>query len=202
MKTTEIADRHVTANAPRTGRAVALQRLPQGARFHRRDVSALTLAMALLFNVAATTGWASELDIGAMAPNFTLKSVKGDNQRLGEYAGNVRALLFTASWCGACTDALRNLQTLAPTMQSYGFQAWAINLDDDPAKTRSIAQQLNLGYPMLIDNDGRVAKLFWIDDLPALFLLDRDGRIRLVLEGDDVKNTASIADTLKRIAEE
>lgn len=165
----------------------------------KKTVSVVTVG--LLLNVA-TSSWASELDIGAMAPNFTLKSVKGDNQRLGEYAGSVRALLFTGSWCGACTDALRNLQTLAPQMQSYGFHAWAINLDDDPAKTRSIAQQLNLGYPMLIDSDGRVAKLFWIDDLPALFLLDRDGRIRLVLEGDEVKNTTGIADTLKRIAEE
>lgn len=163
----------------------------------------LFVLMALLAGTCpAPAALASELDVGAKAPNFTLKSVRGENLRLGEYAGDVRAILFTASWCGTCSDALRNLQTLTPQMKPFGFQAWAIALDQDAAETRKLAQHLNLGYPMLIDNEGRVAKLFWIDDLPALFLLDRDGRIRDVLEGDAVKNTARIADTLKRIAEE
>lgn len=167
---------------------------------------ALSLSAFFSFTLSSLTlssmALASELNSGDMAPNFTLKSVQGDNQRLGEYAGNVRALLFTASWCGNCTDALRELQTLHTQLQPYGFSAWAISLDNDPAKTRQMARQLNIGYPMLIDNEGRVAKLYWIDDLPALFLLDRDGRIRQVLEGDAIKNTARIADTLKSVAEE
>lgn len=183
-------------NAPYKGRNGTVRAT---ARSHPRWAAVLTLATLVAFAPAVP---ASELDVGAMAPNFTLKSTHNENLRLGEHAGTVRALLFTASWCGSCVDALRELQSLTPKMQHYGFNAWAINMDDDPAKTRHTAQQLGLGYPMLIDNGGRVAKLYWIDDLPALFLLDRDGRIRLVLEGDDVKNTTSIADTLTRIAEE
>lgn len=146
--------------------------------------------------------WASSLDIGALAPNFTLKSVTGENLRLGEYAGDVRVVIFTASWCGSCNDALRALQELHPKMQKYGYQSWAIHLDQDAGAARDTARQLKLGYPVLMDNEGRVARRYWIDDLPALFLIDRDGRIRDVLEGDDVRNTVRIADTLKRIAEE
>ncbi len=162
-----------------------------------RQSLGLVSALALTGPVSATS-----LDIGAMAPNFTLKSVTGENLRLGEYAGNVRAVIFTSSWCGDCNDALRTLQELQPAMQKYGYQGWAVNLDEDAAKTRDMAKKLSLGYPVLMDNDGRVARRYWIDDLPALFLIDRDGRIRDVLEADEVKNTARIAATLKRIAEE
>lgn len=146
--------------------------------------------------------FASSLDIGAMAPNFTLKSVTGENLRLGEHAGDVRAVIFTASWCGSCNDALRALQALHPTMEKYGYRSWAIHLDQEPGKARDLSRQLGLTYPVLLDSDGQVARRYWIDDLPALFLIDRDGRIRDVLEGDDVRNTVRIADTLKRIAEE
>ena len=165
-------------------------------------LSSIVLSSIVFGGFSASTAQASQLDIGSMAPNFTLKSDTGENLRLGEFAGNVRVVVFTASWCGTRNDALRSLQTLAPQMQHYGFQVWAVNLDKDPEQTRSIARQLQLGYPMLSDDEGRVAKQYWIDDLPAVFLVDRDGRIRDELEGDAAKNTARIAETLKRIAEE
>lgn len=173
------------------------RRAGSGLRRNRLLVSALLVGALPLGSSVA-----SELSPGDLAPNFTLKSTTGENLRRGEQAGNVMVLLFTASWCGTCTDALRQLQSLNQQFKPYGFHAWGIDLDSDPAKIRQSAQQLGLNYPLLMDTEGSVAKLFWIDDLPALFILDRDGRIRQVLEGEAVTNTARIADAIKAVAEE
>lgn len=105
------------------------------------------------------------------APDFVLKSAGGGNLRLSEFRSDVVALAFGASWCGVCRDGTEALAHLQQDLASRGLRVLAVSFDADPAAARA-------GYPVLLDPDGETGRLYDVDDLPLIVLVDREGRLR------------------------
>jgi|GEM_PF-392792 len=112
------------------------------------------------------------------APDFTLKSNKGENIRLEELAGQVIFINFWASWCGPCREELPELEQLYQRYKDLGFTILAISNDNDMKKARKFFEPLNLSYPILFDNNQNVSGLYRVKAMPSSFLIDRDGFIR------------------------
>ncbi len=138
----------------------------------------MTLAM-----LAGQTGQALALDDLDEAPDFALKSVAGPNLRLSEYRSEVVVLAFWASWCGECRTQLQGYRDAYESYRSVGFELFGVSLDPEISRARESAESLGLEFPVLHDGDGRVAKLYSVDDLPLVVFIDREGRIRGISEG-------------------
>ncbi|CBL46596.1 Hypothetical protein HDN1F_30130 [gamma proteobacterium HdN1] len=146
-------------------------------------------------------GTTSSYQSSAPAPDFTLKNDAGHNQRLAEYAGEVRMLVFTGSPCYDCTQLVRKLESATAGMSDYGFQFWNIHVGKPPpVPARKIVSSRNRA--LLWDTNERTARSYGVSALPAVFLVDRDGVIRETLGADAAEKTASIAEKLQQIAEE
>jgi peroxiredoxin len=133
---------------------------------------------ALLLNAAVAPGAQPYGLLGSNAPDFTLKATSGTNFRLAEYRGQVVLLTFWGSRCGQCGAQLGAVSRLVHTYQSAGLAALAVNVDDDLAAAASFAVAHPVGFPVLLDPAKEVARMYRVDNLPMLLLVDRGGKIR------------------------
>ena len=119
----------------------------------------------------------------AGAPDFTLPRLNGANLRLQEQRGQVVMVNFWATWCGPCRAEMPHLSRLYEKYRASGFQLLGVNIDDDPRNAVAGATKLGITFPVLLDGDKRVAKLYDLSTMPTTLLIDRDGTLRHVHRG-------------------
>lgn len=150
----------------------------------RRHCLPLLLACAMGSAVAA-------VQMSATAPDFTLRSVGGANLRLQEQRGQVVMVNFWATWCGPCRQEMPHLNRLYDKYRSSGFVLLGVNIDDDPRAAADLATKLGVRFPVLLDTDKKVSRVYDMSAMPATLLIDRDGRVRHIHRGyrDGVERT-------------
>ena len=141
-----------------------------------------TAALAALLVIACSVSAATELT-GSEAPDFVLKSLSGENLRLSEYRGEVVMLSFWATWCGDCRAQLEELGAMYTRYQEAGVELLAVSLDQDRRQADELAVGLGVSYPVLHDEGGAVGRLYDVNKMPVMVLIDRGGIVRDVFEG-------------------
>ena len=58
-----------------------------------------------------------------------------------------------------------------------------VNIDDDPRAAAALATKLGLRFPVLLDTDKKVSRVYDMSAMPATLLIDRDGRVRHIHRG-------------------
>ena len=117
------------------------------------------------------------------APDFTLKSQKGDNLKLSELRGKVILINFWASWCGPCRQEMPVLDELYRHYRSLDFTILGVNVEQDSDNAKSLLKDVSVSFPVLFDNENKVSKLYDVKGMPSTVLVDRDGNIRYVHMG-------------------
>jgi peroxiredoxin len=142
---------------------------------------AARLLAAAAFAIAC--GSSAAITPSASAPDFTLPSLGGPNLRLQEQRGRVVMVNFWASWCGPCRVEMPHLARLYDKYRSSGFVVLGVNIDEDPRKAASLAGQLGMRFPVLLDTEKKVSRMYDLSMMPSTILIDRDGRVRYVHRG-------------------
>ncbi|HEX4508988.1 MAG TPA: TlpA disulfide reductase family protein [Burkholderiaceae bacterium] len=117
------------------------------------------------------------------APDFTLRALDGHNLRLAELRGQVVLVNFWATWCGPCREEMPRLDALYQKYHASGFTLLGVNIDDDPRNAAGTAQKLKVSFPVLLDTDKTVSRLYDLGTMPSTVLIDRDGRVRFLHRG-------------------
>jgi peroxiredoxin len=117
------------------------------------------------------------------APDFALKSTAGENVRLSELHGQVVLINFWASWCGPCRQELPHLDALYERYEPLGFTLLGINVEEDPTAAKRLLKDLPVSFPILLDSNNDVSKLYDVIAMPSTVIIDRDGRVRHVHHG-------------------
>ena len=141
----------------------------------------LLVACALL--AAAAPASAANLQTLAPAPDFTLRSMDGPNLRLAEQRGRVVMVNFWATWCGPCRQEMPHLNKLYDKYRDAGFVLLGVNIDDNARTATDLATKLGLKFPVLLDTDKAVSRLYDLGSMPATVLIDREGRVRHLHRG-------------------
>ena len=117
---------------------------------------------------------------GDTAPDFTLKSRSGKNLRLADFRGKVVMINFWATWCAPCRQELPHLNALYKKYKSKGFVLLGVNLDNDPAAARKMADEFKVSFPVLFDPEQKTGKLYRLKAMPSTVILNRSGKVRHV----------------------
>ncbi|HED34996.1 MAG TPA: TlpA family protein disulfide reductase [Gammaproteobacteria bacterium] len=125
-----------------------------------------------------------------LAWNFTLKSQHGKNIKLSELRGQVIAINFWSIQCGTCIQQFPILKAYYQKNRHRGFVILSINIDEDLKKAHLLVRKHQFDYPVLFDPANQASRLYSVDDLPTLYLVDRDGYIRYSLDNEKIKQQA------------
>ncbi|MCP5004733.1 MAG: redoxin domain-containing protein [Planctomycetes bacterium] len=133
------------------------------------------------------------LRIGMEAPDFNVKDYEGGPLSLSQYKGNVVVLDFWATWSDHCLQEFSKVKKVHRLYKDKGVQFIGISLDDNLDDLKSFVGINNIGWPQVFEGmrwKGMVSKLFNVEKIPVMFVLDKESKIRYI--GSDKKKVASI----------
>lgn len=144
----------------------------------------LVVVIAAAWIIAAAPGWFADLPVTASndvrddpAPDFILKDLDGGPFRLSDQRGKPVLLIFGTTWCPACRDEIPRLKDIYARYAMRGLIIVNIDIRESRDKVSRYADENELPYRLLLDENGAVAERYGIVGVPALILLDEAGRI-------------------------
>jgi len=149
-----------------------------------RQVPASSLiAAGQLPTPLATPRAASSPTEGAAAPAIALETLQGDRISLADYDGRVVLVHFWATWCGPCRYEIPELSRVRNELTDLGFEILAVNVGEEVESVTPFVESMEMAFPVLLDRDMRVAQSYAIRGIPASFLVDQEGIVRMVHVG-------------------
>ena len=118
--------------------------------------------------------------VGSIAPDFTLTTPDGQELSLASLRGNYVLVDFWASWCGPCLREVPNVKKIYDKFHDKGFEIIGVSLDEDKEAWINAIDKHGLNWKHVSSLKGwncPVAQLYSVTGIPAMFLLDKDGKI-------------------------
>jgi peroxiredoxin len=122
---------------------------------------------------------------GFSAPDFQLETLDGDSIALSNLKGQAVIVNFWASWCQPCRLEMPAIQKAYSAFHAKGLEVLAVNAtnQDDLKQAEAFVDEFNLTFPILIDKNGEVGKLYQVSAFPTTIFIQPDGIIHEVIIG-------------------
>jgi thiol-disulfide isomerase/thioredoxin len=116
-------------------------------------------------------------------------------------SGKVTLVDFWSTSCKPCLEALPGLEKLWRSSDKDAVAFFGVAVDDDSYLVERKISELGVTFPQTLD-DGLVLKgRYRVANVPATFVLDRQGRIRY-FTADALQDMQRLADTVAALAAE
>ena len=126
------------------------------------------------------------LEKGKLAPDFELKNIDGKAIKLSSLRGKKVIVNLWATWCPPCRLEMPEMEKFYTENKNEGIEILAVNLtkaeksrNDVPAFMKAYS----ITFPILMDENGDVARLYEVSSIPASFIIDSQGVIREKIVG-------------------
>jgi thiol-disulfide isomerase/thioredoxin len=122
---------------------------------------------------------------------FELPTVAGETVNSAQFSGNLMVVDVWATWCAPCKRAIPEFVALQQEHESRGIQVIGITCDSaDPEqaaetarKAFAIGKQLNVNYPLLVDDGTTTKKIPGFRGYPTTLFVSPDGIVRYMVTG-------------------
>lgn len=117
---------------------------------------------------------------GSEAPDFELRTlVEGRTLALSQLRGQVVLLNFWATWCKPCEDELPSMERLYRALSGGdgSFELLAVSVDENAEAVQVFRERYSISFPILLDPEQRVSRLYQTQGFPESLLIDRQGRV-------------------------
>jgi len=127
----------------------------------------------------------TSIQVGAVAPAFTLTAPAGEQISLSDFHGKPVMLNFWYATCPGCLAETPGMQKFYTSRHagSKDFVIVGVNVADDAQVATQFIQQRGLTYPVVLDQNQHVMALYNINVTPTSYFIDRHGIIRVIVYG-------------------
>lgn len=158
------------------------------------------------FQIKSTIG---KLFTGMQAPPFTLSNLAGENETLSHLSAGKKltTIVFWATWNERSSDELKRLQKTYERYQSKGFQAIAINVEDQTISKNQLKSitdyynEMGFTFPVLIDQNLKTFNKYSIIAIPTTFLINKEEIIVYKLPGYSIAGAEQLFSTIRNTME-
>jgi thiol-disulfide isomerase/thioredoxin len=116
------------------------------------------------------------------APDLTLPALDGTTFSLAALDGKPAILNFWATWCAPCRAEMPMLQA-AWERYNDSVAIVGVDIDEDPALVQAFVDELDITFPILLDEGAVIAGRYNVRGLPTTLFIDGDGIIRQIYPG-------------------
>jgi len=132
-------------------------------------VQAITLS-------AAPSGPAPRLE--REAPDFTVRTLDGEDVKLSDFRGRPVWINFWATWCPPCRAETPDIQEVYEAHESDGLVVLAISIGESRNTVAGYVERTGTTFTIGLDEATRIAAQYRIVGIPTHFFIDRDGVLR------------------------
>ena len=148
-----------------------------GSAMKRSAMIVFLMVIFFLWNTPKASAQFSEagvqkLDVPIDAPDFTLKVLGGGKISLEGSRGKIIVLNFFTSWCPICQEEFLSFDKLYEEFRDKDMVFLRVAVK---AKEKDLVKYKKFS-PILLDNNGRVAKVYGVGH-HATFFINREGKI-------------------------
>lgn len=140
-------------------------------------------------------GWAITTP-GALFPNFSAKTVSGDDFNLQEHKGKYVLLDFWGSWCAPCIMEIPDLKKLQNDFKKK-LVIVGLVCDDSREKINNAIKKHDIDWVQLFDDENRFPTTYGIKSFPTKVLIDDKGIVVKTIEGASEQIIAELRGVLE-----
>ena len=139
----------------------------------------LLFIAAICFAAAAQ----AQLKEGQPVPAFETRLLDGKPLSAEALKGKAVLVVFWATWCPTCQKELPQLQALYEKHRDKGFEILALSIDADRFTVEEFWKDHDYRFPVAMRAPAHVRVFGPIKAIPALYLIDRRGVLRMTRVG-------------------
>ncbi|HKK80871.1 MAG TPA: TlpA disulfide reductase family protein, partial [Prolixibacteraceae bacterium] len=113
---------------------------------------------------------------GTIAPDFTIKTLDGENFKLSENMGKFILVDFWGTWCGPCVGEVPHIIELAKSIPDDQLVIIGLSVGDTEDKLNSFIAEKKINYPIAMCNE-EIQQQFGVSSFPSTFLVNKEGQI-------------------------
>ena len=134
---------------------------------------------------------------GDTAIEFSATDLSGNEFSLSDYAGEVVVVHFWATWCAQCEDEMLMLESIWQIYQDQNVQLVGIAMDDTAASVQELAEDLQISFPLIVEEGRSITSLYSVSAVPETFIIDQEGTVAYFYIGTmDAASLETVLDSL------
>jgi peroxiredoxin len=148
-------------------------------RLVMRSVILVVIALALGYTLYQTvfSDKKDPVTVGDNAPNFVLKDLSGKEVELEDFKGKGVFLNFWGTYCPPCEKEMPAIQRQYEKYKDQGVVVLAVDIAETELTVKKFAEEKNLTFPIVLDQQREVVDVYGVGNLPATYLINPDGEV-------------------------
>jgi peroxiredoxin len=136
------------------------------------------IVLILLFLFFIGCGQKQEAEELGQAKPFLLYDTDSVAFALDDYKNKPVLIHFWADFCAHCRQEFPKIQNAYEILKPKGYEFFAVNAGQSREHVLEIKTTYDLTYPVLVDEEKKIAELYGVTGLPTSLFIDRTGKIR------------------------
>ena len=148
---------------------------------------------------AAQAAAATLVRAGDAAPDFTVSLFDGGSVRLSDLRGKTVLVNFWATWCPPCREELTRVQAeLIDRFEGRDFVFLPVSRGETRETVARFREQTGYRFPMGLDPEQTIYKMYATNFIPRNFLVGPDGRVIVATTGYEPEEFDALVETIRK----